>query len=257
VELEDGRVIRARAVAANTNPKLLFQRLVAREHVPPAFAHHMDHYRCRSGSFRMNVALSELPRFTCVDGQPDYEGFLKGSIIVAPSLAYDEQAYDDAVRLGWSKRPIIEMFLPSTYDDTLAPAGKHVMSLFCQHFNPDLPGGRGWDEVREQVADHIIDTVNQYAPNFRQAIVGRMALSPLDLEREFGIIGGDIFHGNLHLDQIFSMRPAPGYADYRMPVNGLYLCGSGAHPGGGVTGCPGHNAAREMLSDRGSWPQTA
>ncbi len=257
VELMDGRVIRARAVAANVNPKLLFQKLVDRQHVPAAFAHHMDHYRCRSGSFRMNVALSELPRFACVAAEPDYEQFLKGSIIVTHSLAYNERAYEDAVKLGWSREPILEMFIPSVYDDTLAPPGKHVMSLFCQHFNPELPGGRSWDEVREQVADHIIDTVTRYAPNFKQAVVGRMALSPLDLEREFGLVGGDIFHGSLHLDQIYSQRPAPGFADYRMPVAGLYLCGAGAHPGGGVTGCPGHNAAREMLADQTQWPKVA
>jgi phytoene dehydrogenase-like protein len=254
VELMDGRVLRGRALAANVNPKLLFLKLVDRRHLPPAFVHHMGHYRCRSGSFRMNVALSELPRFSCIANEPDYEDFLKGSIILAPSLAYNERAYEDAMKLGWSREPIIEMFLPSVYDDTLAPPGKHVMSLFCQHFNPELPDGKSWDDVREQVADHIIGVVNNYAPNFRAAVVGRMALSPLDLEQEFGLVGGDIFHGCLHLDQIYSMRPAPGYADYRTPVAGLYLCGSGAHPGGGVSGCPGHNAAREMLADRSGWP---
>lgn len=253
VELLDGRVIRARAVAANVNPKLLFQRLVDRQFLPAAFAHHMDHYRCVSGSFRMNVALGELPRFTCVADQPDYESFLKGSIILTHSLAYNQRAYEDAVQFGWSREPALEMFIPSVYDDTLAPPGKHVMSLFCQHFNPNLPEGRSWDDVREQVADHIIDVVNRYAPNFRNAVVGRVALSPLDLEREFGLVGGDIFHGCLHLDQIYSLRPAPGFADYRTPVAGLYLCGAGAHPGGGVTGCPGHNAALEMLEDRPQW----
>jgi phytoene dehydrogenase-like protein len=254
VELADGRVLRARAVAANVNPKLLFAQLVDRAAVPAGFAHHVDHYRCRSGSFRMNVALAELPCFSCVDGEPDYERFLKGSIILTHSLAYNERAYEDAAKLGWSREPILEMFIPSVYDDTLAPPGRHVMSLFCQHFNPELPDGRSWDDAREEAADHIIDVVNRYAPNFRQAVVGRMALSPRDLEREFGLVGGDIFHGSLHLDQIFSLRPAPFHADYRMPVPGLYLCGSGAHPGGGVTGCPGHNAAREMLADRSGWP---
>ncbi len=257
VELMDGRIIRARALAANVNPKLLFQRLVDRQYLPPAFAHHMDHYRCRSGSFRMNVALTELPRFACAADQPDYEKHLLGSIILTHSLDYNQRAYDDALKMGWSREPILEMFISSVYDDTLAPPGKHVMSLFCQHFNPELPDGRNWDAVREQVADHIIDTVNRYAPNFKQAVVGRMALSPLDLEREFGLIGGDIFHGCLHPDQIYSLRPAAGFADYRTPVTGLYLCGAGAHPGGGVAGCAGHNAAREMLSDRSRWPQAA
>jgi phytoene dehydrogenase-like protein len=153
------------------------------------------------------------------------------------------------MKLGWSQQPIVEMFIPSIYDDSLAPAGKHVASLFCQHFNPNLPNGQTWDDVKEQVADLIIDTVNKYVPNFKQSIVGRMVLSPLDLEREFGLIGGDIFHGCLHIDQILSMRPVAGYANYRMPVRNLFLCGSGAHPGGGVSGCPGHNCAREMISD--------
>jgi len=141
------------------------------------------------------------------------------------------------------------MCLPSILDDSLAPPGGHVMSLFCQHFNPVLSGGRSWDDVKEQVADLIVKTVSDYAPNFGQAIVGRHVLSPLDLEREYGLIGGDIFHGAMHLDQIYSMRPAPGYADYRSPVTGLYLCGSGAHPGGGVSGLPGHHAAQTIIRD--------
>jgi phytoene dehydrogenase-like protein len=123
------------------------------------------------------------------------------------------------------------------------------MSLFCQHFNPVLPDGRSWDDAKESVADLIIDTVNRYAPNLRQSVLGRQVLSPLDLERDFGLVGGDIFHGALHLDQIYSLRPAAGYADYRTPVKGLYLCGSGAHPGGGVTGLPGQHAAQAIISD--------
>jgi phytoene dehydrogenase-like protein len=123
------------------------------------------------------------------------------------------------------------------------------MSLFCQHFNPALPDGRSWDQVKDQAADLVIDTVDRYAPNFKRSIVARQVLSPLDLEREFGLVGGDIFHGALHLDQLFSLRPAAGHADYRMPIPGLYLCGSGAHPGGGVSGLPGRNAAREIVKD--------
>jgi phytoene dehydrogenase-like protein len=141
------------------------------------------------------------------------------------------------------------MCIPSILDDTLAPKGCHVMSLFCQHFHPELSGGKTWDQVKEEVADLIINTVDRYAPNFKRSILGRQVLSPLDLEREFGLVGGDIFHGALHLDQIYSLRPAAGYADYRGPVRGLYHCGSGAHPGGGVSGLPGHNAAREIAKD--------
>jgi phytoene dehydrogenase-like protein len=141
------------------------------------------------------------------------------------------------------------MLIPSTLDAGLAPPGRHVASLFCQHFAPELPGGASWDAHREQVADLVIDTVNEYAPNFRDSVLGRLVLTPLDLERRFGLIGGDIFHGALALDQLYSARPVLGHGDYRAPLRALYMCGSGTHPGGGVTGIPGHNAAREVLRD--------
>jgi phytoene dehydrogenase-like protein len=141
------------------------------------------------------------------------------------------------------------VLIPSTVDDSLAPPGKHVASLFCQHFRRELPAGRGWDDERERAADAVIDQVTRFAPNFRSAVLGRRVLTPLDLEREFGLVGGDIFHGKLTLNQLFSARPILGHGDYRMPLKGLYLCGAGAHPGGGVTGVPGHNAAREILRD--------
>jgi phytoene dehydrogenase-like protein len=143
------------------------------------------------------------------------------------------------------------MLIPSTLDDSLAPAGAHVASLFCQHFPYYVPGG--WEARREEVADHVVETVDRYAPGFKASVVGRLALSPLDLERRFGLVGGDIFHGKMGLDQIFSARPMLGHADYRMPIPGLYLCGSGAHPGGGVTGAPGHNAAKAIIADRKSF----
>jgi phytoene dehydrogenase-like protein len=248
VLLEDGRTVRARAVSANTNPKLLFLGLMDPGILPADFRRRMEGWRCRSGSFRMNVALSELPRFCGLD-EEEARPKLKGTIDVCPSLDYADRAYDDAKTLGWSRRPVLSMCLPTLLDDTLAPEGCHVMSLFCQHFNPELPDGRSWDDVKEEVADMIVETVTRVAPNFRQAVVGRQVLSPLDLEREFGLVGGDIYHGALHLDQIYSLRPAAGYARYRTPVEGLYLCGSGAHPGGGVTGLPGHHAARAIAKD--------
>jgi phytoene dehydrogenase-like protein len=198
----------------------------------------------------MNVALSELPAFAgmSADSAPE---LLSGTIDICPSLGYLERAYDDAKVGAWAREPIVSMCIPTTLDDSLAPPGAHVASLFCQHFNPELSDGRDWDDVKDEVADRIIDTIDAYAPNFRRAVVGRQVLSPRDLEREFGLIGGDIFHGALHLDQIYSLRPHAAYPDYRTPVPGLYLCGSGAHPGGGVTGLPGHNAAREILHDLG------
>ena len=156
--------------------------------------------------------------------------------MIAPSLGYLERAFDDARRDGFSREPIVEILLPSTLDDSLAPKGAHVASLFCQHFDPDLADGRSWDCLRDTAADRIIETVTAYAPNFKASILGRQLLSPLDLEREFGLIGGDIFHGALHLDQLFSLRPVLGHADYRAPIPALYLCGSGtiraaAYPG--------------------------
>ncbi len=248
VVLHDGRTVRARAVAGNVNPRLLFERLVPLEAVPADFLERMRRWRCGSGTFRMNVALSALPSFTCLPSNGIADHHTAG-IIIAPSLAYMDRAYDDAKRDGWSREPIVEMLIPSTLDDSLAPRGAHVASLFCQHVQPQLSGGRSWDDHRDEVADLMVATVERHAPGFAASIVGRQILSPLDLERTFGLVGGDIFHGALSLDQIFSARPMLGYADYRSAVRGLYLCGSGTHPGGGVTGAPGHNAARVIIAD--------
>ena len=243
-----GEEIRARCVVSNLNPKLLYGSMVDSNALDPDFRARIERWRCGSGTFRMNVALAELPDFSALPGRECAEHHTAG-IIMAPSLAYMDQAYLDAKAGGWSKRPIVEMLIPSTLDDTLAPPGRHVASLFCQHVAPVLPDGASWDDRREQVADVMIDLVDSYAPNFKKAVLGRQILSPLDLERTFGLIGGDIFHGALSLDQLFSARPMLGHADYRGPVAGLYQCGSGTHPGGGVTGAPGHNAAREILAD--------
>ena len=251
VELEGGEVVEGVRVVANVNPKLLFEELVAADDVDADFRARIGAYRCGSGTFRMNVALSELPDFSALPGthaQPHHGA----GIIMAPSLAYMERAYFDARTDGWSRAPIVEMLIPSTVDDSLAPPGLHVASLFCQHVHPQLDTvrpGASWDDYREEVADLMIATVNGFAPNFAASVLGRRSLTPLDLEREFGLTGGDIFHGALSLDQLFSARPVLGHANYRMPVRNLYLCGSGAHPGGGVTGIPGRNAAREVLRD--------
>jgi phytoene dehydrogenase-like protein len=248
VVTDSGDAIRARSVVSNLNPKLLYGSLIDPNVLPQDFRERIGHWRCGSGTFRMNVALSELPDFTVLPGRSLAEHHTSG-IIMAPSLAYMEQAYLDAKAGGWSKRPIVEMLIPSTLDDSLAPPGQHVASLFCQHVAPVLPDGASWDEHREQVADVMIDLVNSHAPNFKAAVLGRQIMSPLDLERTFGLIGGDIFHGALSLDQMFSARPMLGHGDYRGPLKGLYMCGSGTHPGGGVTGAPGHNAAREIIAD--------
>jgi phytoene dehydrogenase-like protein len=248
VVLESGDALRARCIVSNLNPKLLYGKLIAADALDAGFRDRMSQWRCGSGTFRMNVALSELPDFTVLPGREPAPHHTSG-IIMAPSLAYMDQAYLDAKAGGWSKRPIVELLIPSTLDDSLAPAGRHVASLFCQHVAPVLPGGASWDDHREAVADLMIDLVNTHAPNFKASVLGRQIMSPLDLERTFGLIGGDIFHGALSLDQLFSARPMLGHGDYRGPLRGLYMCGSGTHPGGGVTGAPGHNAAREVLAD--------
>lgn len=247
IVLEDGEEIGARAVASNLNPKLLFTRLIEAEALDDDFRARIARYRCGSGSFRINVALSQLPRFECAPpGQPELG--TRSGIIMAPSLKYMERAYFDAREHGWSRKPIVEMLIPSTVDDSLAPPGQHVASLFCQQFAPTLDG-QSWADARDAAAQTVFDTVEGYAPGFRQSILGAMVLSPEDLETEFGLTGGDIFHGALSLDQLFSARPVLGHGDYRAPVRGLYMCGSGTHPGGGVSGAPGHNAAREIIRD--------
>ena len=245
---EAGETIRAAAVVSNLNPKLLYERLIDAAELPQDFRERIAQWRCGSGTFRMNVALSELPDFTCLPGRSAADHHTAG-IILAPTLSYMEQAYFDARTHGWSRQPIVEMLIPSTLDDTLAPPGRHVASLFCQHVAPQLPNGESWDAHRERVADLMIETVNRHAPNFKAAVLGRQIMSPLDLERTFGLVGGDILHGALQLDQMFSARPMLGYGNYRGPLPGLYMCGAGTHPGGGVTGAPGHNAAREILAD--------
>ena len=245
VVTEKGEVLRARCVVANVNPKLLYERLLDPAHVPAPVRERMANWRCGSGTFRMNVALSRLPNFTCLPGDGDH---LTAGIIMAPSLDYMDRAYLDAREFGWSKNPIVEMLIPSTLDDSLAPQGQHVASLFCQHVAPQLPDRKSWDDHREEVADVMVAAVDRYAPGFKDSVLGRQIKSPLDLERDFGLIGGDIFHGALSLNQLFSARPMLGYANYRGALPGLYLCGAGTHPGGGVTGAPGHNAARAVLA---------
>ncbi|MCZ6499728.1 MAG: NAD(P)/FAD-dependent oxidoreductase [Gammaproteobacteria bacterium] len=249
VELESGEQHFAAIVASNVNPKLLYGKLVAADAVPEEFSRRMKRYRCASGTFRMNVALSALPDFSCLPGTEPALHHQSG-IIMAPSLRFMDKAYADAMEFGYSRQPIVEMLIPSTVDDTLAPPGAHVASLFCQHANPELPGGRSWDDEEDAFAHKIIDFVDSYAPNFKDSLIAYEALSPLTLENRFGLTGGDIMHGAMGLDQLFSARPMVGFADYRTPLKGLYLCGAGAHPGGGVSGAPGHNAAREILRDR-------
>ena len=246
VILEDGSNILSDRVVSNLNPKLLFQRLVSKNDVDPEYLRKILNYKCGSGTFRMNVALSELPDFKCLPGK-DISEHHKSGIVIAPSLSYMDQAYTDAKQFGWSRNPIVEMLIPSTVDSSLAPEGKHVASLFCQQFAPKLPENKSWHDEKENAANTIIETVNSFAPNFKESILGKSILSPLDLEEKLGLLGGDIMHGVMSLDQMWAARPVFNYGDYKTPVKNLFLCGSGTHPGGGVTGLPGKNSSREIL----------
>jgi phytoene dehydrogenase-like protein len=252
--LTSGEIIRARAVAANVGPKLLFRDLVADADLDATTHDAFAAIKTGSGSFRMNVALDELPDFTCRPGK-EKDVHHGAGIVIGPTMDYLERAYLDARAFGWSREPVVEMMIPSTLDPSLAPPGKHVASLFVQHVAPHLPADRSWSDLREKeaFADLVIETVSRHAPNFKSAVLARQVLSPLDLENRFGLVDGDIFHGQLGLGQLFSARPVLGYGNYRMPIKGLYLCGSGAHPGGGVTGVPGMNAAREIAKDLKRW----
>ena len=246
VQLENGEVLTGAKVASNLNPKLLFTQLLDANERDAETTQRFGDYQCESATLRMNVALSELPDFRSAPGR-QLQAHHQSGIILAPSLAYMDRAYSEAREQGWAKQPIVEMLIPSTVDDSLAPQGQHVASLFCQHFRYALPDGRHWDDERDAAADAVIEVVNRAAPNFKASVIARQVHTPLDLERKFGLVGGDIFHGKLSLNQLFSARPLLGMGDYRTSIQGLYLCGSGTHPGGGVTGIPGHNAAREML----------
>ncbi len=245
VRLESGEELFAPRIIANVGPKLLYDRMFADGDLPDEFRRRVKGYKAGSGTFRMNVALSELPRFTCLPEPGEHH---QSGIIIAPTLDYMDRAFIDAKAHGWSTKPIVEMLIPSTVDDSLAPAGQHVASLFCQQFAPDF----AWDAASEAAAaDTIITTVEDYAPGFRASILGQQILSPGGLEAKFGLAGGDIMHGHMSLDQLWAARPFLGNGAYRGPLQGLYMCGAGTHPGGGVTGAPGHNCAQEVLAERG------
>lgn len=243
----NGDTYTAKKIVSSVHPKVLFERLIDPAALPDDFRWRIGGYKSHSGTFRMNVALDTLPNFTHAPGTQDY---LTSGIVIAPSLGYMDKAWRSAADTGWSDQPIIEMLIPSTLDDSLAPKGQHVASLFCQQFKFDLGHGRSWETERVKAANHIIETVDNYAPGFKKSVIASQINSPLDLENRFGLIGGDIFHGAMSLDQLFSARPVLGYGAYKSPIKGLYMCGSGTHPGGGVTGAPGHNAAQVILKDR-------
>lgn len=246
VELESGEVIRARAVLSNADPKRTFLNLLDAADLDAGFREDIEAYRMESGTFRMNFALSELPDFSCMPGTapgPQHQGM----IYVLPSIDYIREAFDHTRSGNWSASPILEAIIPSLHDCTLAPPGTHVMSISARYFPRHLSNGRNWDNCREEAADCIVDTFNRYAPNFRASILARQSISPLDLEREYGMTGGDIAHGQYELNQLYTMRPHPDAAGCRTPIRSLYICGAGTHPGGGVSGIPGYHAAKLAL----------
>jgi phytoene dehydrogenase-like protein len=251
VVLESGEEIAAATVASNLDPKLTFLRLLDPKDLDAEFVRAIRNFRIEGTSCKINLALNGLPEFTAYPGgAPSGPGpHHKATMHICPSIDYVERAWDDAKYGRASQRPLLELTIPTMYDASLAPPGKHIMGIFLQYAPYTLREGT-WDELREPFGDRVISLIEEYAPNIRQIVEHRQVLSPLDLERRFGITGGNIFHGEMSLDQMFAMRPVAGWARYRTPVAGLYLCGSGAHPGGGVMGAPGFNCAREMLKRR-------
>ncbi|HYO80417.1 MAG TPA: NAD(P)/FAD-dependent oxidoreductase, partial [Bryobacteraceae bacterium] len=247
IVLRNGDEIHGAVVASNLDPKHTFLRMLSANDLPDdAFRAGIDRFRCEGTSLKINFALGGLPDFQALPGTP---GPQHGATMhICPSVEYVERAWDDAKYGRPSKSPLIELTIPTMYDDSIAPSGKHIMGAFLQYAPYSLAEG-SWDDLRESYADRVIDMIEEYAPNIRSIVEHRQVLTPVDLERRFGITGGNIFHGEMSVDQMFVMRPLPGWARYRTPVPNLYLCGSGAHPGGGVMGAPGYNAAQAILSD--------
>ncbi|HYT93897.1 MAG TPA: NAD(P)/FAD-dependent oxidoreductase [Gemmataceae bacterium] len=247
VALASGDQFEAKVVASNLDPNLTFTKLLDPKLLPPEFAEAIERINYDSASLKINVALAELPDFTAYPGGPGPQH--RGTIHICPDQDYIERGYDDAKYGRPSKDPILECCLPSVVDPSVAPPGKHLMSMFIQYAPYKLREGT-WDEQRDKFADRCFDILNEYAPNFKKSVIDRQILTPVDLEKTFNLTGGNIFQGSMLLNQLFLFRPVPGYADYRTPIKGLYLCGSAAHPGGGVMGAAGRNAARAIM---GKW----
>ena len=247
VVLEDGEEIEAGTVASNATPQLTFLRLLDESLLPPDFVAQIKRYRSEGTSCKINLALSGLPTFRAFPETPGPQHC--ATMHICPSIEYVERAWDDAKYGRPSGSPLLELTIPTMYDPSLAPPGKHIMGIFLQYAPYTLKGAT-WDQLREPFADRVFDIVEEYAPGFKSLVIERQVLTPYDLEQRFGLTGGNIFHGEMSLDQMFVMRPVAGSARYRTPIKGLYLCGSGTHPGGGVMGAPGYNAAREILKDR-------
>jgi phytoene dehydrogenase-like protein len=247
VVIENGDELQAAVVSSSLDPRQTFTRLVGDKHLPDDFVQEVRRYKFRGSSGKVNLSLDALPDFTCLPGSGPH---LRGAVSISPEVEYMERAYDDEKYGRYSRHPYIDIVIPSLTDPSVAPPGKHVMSCFVQYAPYHLKEGT-WDEQREAFGDTVIDTIAQYAPNIRNIILHRQVLTPLDLEREWGLSEGNIFQGELTLEQLFFLRPAPGWAQYRTPIRNLYLCGSATHPGGGIMGAPGRNAAMRIVKDAG------
>jgi phytoene dehydrogenase-like protein len=245
VVLENGDYLTADVVSSSVDPNLTFLKMVGTEHLPAEFVSEIRRYKFRGSSGKVNLALDALPDFKAMPGAGAH---LRGAISISPSIDYMERAYDEAKYGRYSRRPYIDMVIPSLTDPSVAPPGKHVMSCFVQYAPYHLREGN-WDDLKESFGDTVIDTIAEYAPGFKDSILHRQVVTPLDLEREWGLTEGNIFQGELTLEQLFFLRPAPGWAQYRTPVRNLYMCGSATHPGGGIMGAPGRNAAQRMLKE--------
>ena len=246
VILENGDYHLASVVMSSVDPRLTFMRMVGAEHLPAEFAEDIARYKFRGSSGKVNLALDALPDFKAMPGPGAH---LRGAISISPSIDYMERAFDEAKYGDFSRRPYVDIVIPTLTDPSLAPPGKHVMSCFVQYAPYDLKSGT-WDDQRDAFGDAVVDAISQFAPNLKDRILHRQVLTPLDLEREFGLSEGNIFQGELTLEQLFFMRPAPGWAGYRTPIRRLYMCGSATHPGGGIMAAPGRNAAMRALGDR-------
>ena len=245
VVLKNGDEIAARVVVSSVDPRLTFLRFVDPGLLPDDFVEDINRYKFRGSSAKVNLALAGLPDFTCLPGPGPH---LRGAVSISPSIDYMERAYDDGKYGRFSRKPYIDVVIPSLTDPSVAPPGKHVMSCFVQYAPYHLKDGT-WDQQRDALGDAVLDTLAEYAPYLRNIVLHRQVLTPLDLEREWGLSEGNIFQGELTLEQLFFLRPAPGWAQYRTPVDSLYMCGSATHPGGGIMGAPGRNAAMKILSD--------
>ena len=255
VVLEDGEEIQARTVVSSVDVKRTFEQMIEPEHLDPEFLQSMSDFKIRGSSAKVNLALDALPEFTCLEKSRSWSGYpkeahLAGAISISPSLDYLEEAYDDAKYGRFSRRPYMDIVIPTLIDPSIAPPGKHVMSIFVQYAPYELAEGT-WDEQREALGDAVIDTLSEFAPNLKDILLHRQVVTPWDLEQRFGLTQGNIFHGELTLEQLFFLRPAAGWAEYNTPLRGLYLCGSATHPGGGVMAAPGRLAAQRILQEEG------